>query len=245
MRNIRLVIEYEGTRYAGWQVQPDVPTVQGMLTRSLARLTGEAVELTGASRTDAGVHAYAQVANFRTASEIPARGIQRGLNSMLPGDIVVKDASDVSDDFCARRSSVGKVYLYRIFNLDYPPALLRRWAWHVSRPLDVDAMRQGAVHLVGEMDFSAFCAAGSDAEHPVREVTSVEVASSGEGLIEVEVRGTAFLRHMVRIMVGTLVEVGLGKLQPDAIPGLIEGRDRRAAPRTAPPSGLFLAKVVY
>lgn len=245
-RNIRLLVEYEGTRYAGWQVQKTEATVQGELMAAVARITGEEVVLTGASRTDAGVHARGQVANFRTSSAIPSENILRGLNSLLPRDIVVRRADDVPVELDSRRDSTGKTYLYMILNRTAPSALLRRWAWHVTRPLDLYAMRRAATRLVGERDFTSFSCTDTDVNHFVREVTSVEITEGcEEGLIEVTVRGTAFLRHMVRIMAGTLVEVGLGKLAPEEVDGVIEARDRTAAPMTAPSHGLFLMKVDY
>ncbi|MBI5588438.1 MAG: tRNA pseudouridine(38-40) synthase TruA [Deltaproteobacteria bacterium] len=245
MRNIRLVIEYEGTRYAGWQFQPNLPTVQGALAGAVRELTGEDVEVRGASRTDAGVHSMGQVACFSTASLIPAFNIRQGLNSYLPKDIVILDASDVPPEFDPRRDSKGKVYVYKVLNRSYPSALLRNFSWHVFKPLDIGLMREGAAHIIGEKDFSSFRAADSDAMHSIREVTSVEIEEKGDGLIEIEVRGTAFLRHMVRIMVGTLVAVGKGKLPPEDVARIIEAKERAAAGMTAPPEGLFLIKVEY
>lgn len=245
MRNIRLLIEYEGTNYAGWQVQKGLKTIQGSLIEAVMKLTGEEVELTGASRTDAGVHALGQVANFKTASSVALEGFLHGLNSMLPEDIAIKEAAEAQPDFDSRRRSKGKTYLYKILNRPYPSALLRRYSWHVFKPLDVSLMRDGAHHFIGEKDFSSFRAADSDALHSIREVTSIEIIEAGDGLIEVEVRGTAFLRHMVRIMAGTLVAVGKGKLRPDDVKSIIEARDRTAAAMTAPPQGLFLMKVEY
>ncbi|MBI5469094.1 MAG: tRNA pseudouridine(38-40) synthase TruA [Deltaproteobacteria bacterium] len=245
MRNIRLLIEYEGTDYAGWQFQPSLPTVQGELASAVKELTGEDVEVRGASRTDAGVHASGQVACFNTTSLIPAFNIRQGLNSYLPKDIIVKDASDAPAEFDPRRDSRGKVYRYDILNRSYPSALRRNFVWHVFKPLDVGLMREGAAHIIGEKDFSSFRAADSDAIHSMREVTSVEIEEKGDGFIEVEVRGTAFLRHMVRIMVGTLVAVGKGKVLPDKVAAIIEAKERAAAGMTAPPQGLFLIKVEY
>ncbi len=245
MRNIRLLIEYEGTDYAGWQFQPALPTVQGELAGAVKELTGEDVEVRGASRTDAGVHAFGQVASFNTASLVPAFNIRQGLNSYLPKDIIVKDASDAPAEFDPRRDSRGKVYRYDILNRSYPSALRRNFVWHVFKPLDVGLMREGAAHIIGEKDFSSFRAADSDALHSIREVTSVEIEEKGDGFIEVEVRGTAFLRHMVRIMVGTLVAVGKGKVLPDKVAAIIEAKERAAAGMTAPPQGLFLIKVEY
>lgn len=245
MRNIRLIIEYDGTGYAGWQVQKEVPTVQGELVRAVKALTGEDIVVNGASRTDAGVHAMAQTANFITGSSIPERGILQGLNSLLPGDIVIKDVTVVPEVFDSRRASKGKTYLYRVINRPYPSALLRRYSWFVFKPLDVWLMREAARHFIGEKDFSSFMAADSDARHAVRNVNSFKIFEREEGLIELEVRGTAFLRHMVRIMVGTAVTVGKGSLKPDDVQRIIGAKDRTAAPVTAPPQGLFLVEVEY
>lgn len=246
MRNIRLIVEYDGTDYAGWQVQAGQPTVQGELTTAVRKLTGDPEALVaGASRTDAGVHAMAQTANFFTGSDIPERGILQGLNSLLPKDIAVKDVTTVADSFDPRRDSKGKLYLYRVINRPYPSALQRLYSWFVFKPLDLRKMRLASRHMIGEKDFSSFRAADSDAPHSVRNVTSVNIFERDEGLIEVEVRGTAFLRHMVRIMVGTLVTVGKGTLTPEDVPAIIKAQDRTRAPLTAPPQGLFLVRVEY
>ncbi len=245
MRNIKLLIEYEGTHYAGWQIQAGHPTIQGKLAGAIEKLTGSPVNLSGASRTDAGVHAWGQVANFKTSSRIPLLGIRQGLNSILPEDIVVKDAAEVPHEFDSRRGSTGKTYLYRVLNRRYPSSIMRNFTWFVYQPLDINLMREGAKHMIGEKDFSSFRAADSDAPHSIREVTSIEVTERPEGMIEFEVRGTAFLRHMVRIMVGTLVTLGKGKLKPDEIKTIIEAKNREAAAMTAPPQGLFLVKVGY
>jgi tRNA pseudouridine38-40 synthase len=245
MRNIRLIIEYDGTGYAGWQVQKDLPTIQGSLVNAIKELTGEEVVVSGASRTDAGVHALAQTANFQTTSSIPERGIQQGLNSILPGEIVIKEVSAVPHEFDSRRDSKGKTYLYKLINRPYPSALLKRYSWFVFKPLNVELMKEATRFFIGEKDFSSFRAADSDAPHSIREVTSFEIFEKDDGLIEFEVKGTAFLRHMVRIMVGTAVTVGKGSIKPEDVTRIIEARDRTQAPMTAPPQGLFLTKVEY
>ncbi|MBI5971543.1 MAG: tRNA pseudouridine(38-40) synthase TruA [Deltaproteobacteria bacterium] len=245
MRNIRLLIEYEGTNYCGWQEQERVPTVQGTLRVAIKKLTQEDVQLFGASRTDAGVHALGQVANFHTASNVPCQRFLHGLNFMLPGDITVKDAADAPIEFDSRKDSIGKTYLYKLLNRPYPSALLHRYSWHVRRPLDVVLIREASAHFIGEKNFASFMAAGSDALHSIREVTGITIAEKGDGLIEIEFKGAAFLRHMVRIMTGTLVAAGKGKIKPSDIPAIIEARDRTAAFTTAPPEGLFLASVEY
>ena len=245
MRNIKLLLEYDGTRYAGWQIQSSKPTVQGTLIHAIKVLTGESVKLVGASRTDSGVHAMGQVANFTTTSSIPLYGIKRGLNSILPGDIAVKEAEEVPPEFHARRSAKSKTYLYRIFNRDYIPPLARNRCWSVFHPLNLELMRQGAEFFLGKKDFTSFMASGCDARTTVREIMEFRVDEAEEGFIEITVRGTAFLRHMVRIMVGTLVTCGLGKITPEDIGRIIEARDRTLANVTAPPQGLFLKEVEY
>lgn len=246
MRNIKLVIEYEGTAYSGWQAQEALPTVQGALIEAARRLTldGSAM-VSGASRTDAGVHALGQVASLKARTNLSCYSIKQGMNAFLPHDIVVREAVEMQPDFDPRRGSKGKVYLYRIVNRDHPSALLRNFSWNIFRPLDLGAMRHGAPHFIGEKDFSSFMAADSDALHAIREVTAITIFEKEDGLVEIEVRGTAFLRHMVRIMVGTLVAVGKGKLAPGDIKGIIEARSRAAAAMTAPPQGLCLVKVEY
>jgi tRNA pseudouridine38-40 synthase len=244
MRNIRLLIEYDGTGYAGWQVQDGEPTVQGSVVGGIKKLTGEEVALVGASRTDAGVHALGQVANFKTSSAIPLGGMILGLNSILPEDIVIKDAREVPLDFNSRRDAKSKTYVYRVLNRTVRSRLARQSSWFVKETLDMELMNKGAELLVGRKDFTSFRAAGSDAPHSVREVTSFTVERRGE-FIEFEVRGTAFLRHMVRIMVGTLVTLGTGKFALGDITYIIDAKDRRKVPVTAPPGGLFLKEVQY
>ncbi|MBZ0219643.1 MAG: tRNA pseudouridine(38-40) synthase TruA [Candidatus Methylomirabilis sp.] len=245
MRNIRLVIEYEGTSYAGWQVQEGLPTLQGSLVEAARKLTQKEAVITGASRTDAGVHALGQVASLKTESDIPCWNIMQGMNAFLPKDIVIKEASDAAPEFDPRRDSKGKTYVYRIINRDHPSALLGNFTWHIFNHLDLDAMRQAASHLIGEKDFSSFRAAGCEALHPRREVTAIEIEKKEGGLVEIEVRGTAFLRHMVRIIAGTLAAVGKGKLSPEDIPRILDARNRTMASQTAPARGLVLVKVEY
>ncbi len=245
MRNVKLVIEYEGTGYAGWQEQSGLPTIQASVASAIAKLTNEPVKLFGASRTDAGVHALGQTANFTTNSNIPAHGIVNGLNSLLPEEIVIRDAEDAPPEFDSRRLSVGKVYVYKIVNRPCPSAIMRRFTWFIPRHLDVALMRQAAGHFIGEKDFTSFRAAHSDALHSIRTVTSVDIQEKGDGLIEIEVRGNAFLRHMIRIMIGTLVAVGRGNIKPDDVHAIIVARDRKAAQMTAPAKGLCLVRVDY
>ncbi|MDW7711664.1 MAG: tRNA pseudouridine(38-40) synthase TruA [Deferrisomatales bacterium] len=244
MRNIRLTLEYDGTAYAGWQVQDNGPTVQGSVETALAALLEHPVRVTASGRTDAGVHALGQAANFRTGARIPLRGVVHGLNGLLPRDIAVRRADEVPADFDSRRSAKEKTYQYFLHTGAVPSAFARRTSWRVPASLDLAAMGRAAAHLEGTHDFGAFRAAGCDAPHAVRRVHEVRVTPRGE-YVEVAVRGTAFLRHMVRIIVGTLVEVGRGRRHPDTVAELLRTGDRGGAGVTAPPQGLFLAEVRY
>ena len=245
LRNIKLIIEYEGTRYAGWQIQQNLPTIQGIIQEKIKIITGEDIKLTASSRTDAGVHALGQVANFCTESRIPPYSIQMGLNALLPDDIVIKKAEEAPLDFDSRQNAKAKTYRYLILNRSYPSAIYRNFSWHVFQKLDIDAMTKAAGYLIGKKDFTSFRAAECDAPHSMREILSFSIEKNDDGFLELEVKGTAFLRHMVRIMVGTLVAVGKGKIKPNDFQAIIGAKDRRLAGMTAPPQGLFLKEVEY
>ncbi len=257
MRNIKLTIEYDGTNYSGWQIQPDCPTIQGELEAAVITIINFSISpdglpsdpiydgIHGASRTDAGVHAFDHVATFKTESAIPIYGIIRGLNSVLPRDIAIKDAVDMPLDFDARRHSKGKTYLYKVLTGPTRSPVYRNRAWYLRQSLDLELMQEGARLLVGEKDFSSFRASGCGAKHPIREVISFIVECKDDGFIEFTVNGTAFLRHMVRIMVGTLVELGKGNISIDEFEKIIEAKDRTRAPYTAVPEGLYLVKTKY
>jgi tRNA pseudouridine38-40 synthase len=244
MRNIKLIIEYEGTGYHGWQSQVNAHAVQDVIQGAVRRLTGEEVKLNGSSRTDAGVHALGQVANFFTCSAIPAEKFSYALNSVLPGDIVIKRSEEAGPDFHSRYSAKGKKYRYIIHNSVQPSALLRNRAFHVSRGLDFEAMKKAAAYFRGTHDFAAFRAAGSSVKTSVRTVTDISLCRKGE-LAELEISGDGFLYNMVRIIAGTLVEVGAGKIPPGDIPSIIKGGDRDRAGKTAPAQGLYLVEVRY
>lgn len=244
MRHIRLVVEYDGTGLSGWQRQDNAPTVQQHLEDALARLLVHEVAVTGASRTDAGVHARGQIASFRTERAIPLHGIRRGLNSLLPAAIAVRDAAEVPDDFHPRFSATGKHYRYTILARPDRSPRWRDRAWHHPEPLALPPMFDAARALVGEHDFSAFRAAGCTAKTTLRRVDSIAVTRSAE-LIEVDVRGNAFLRNMVRILVGTLAEVGAGHRPTSQVAEILASRDRTKAGKTAPPQGLELVEVRY
>jgi tRNA pseudouridine38-40 synthase len=243
-RRIRLVVEYDGTDFAGWQRQPRSPTIQAALEDALLRLTGERLVVHGAGRTDAGVHALGQVAAITTASPLPAETLRRALCALLPPAISVVAADEVEASFDPRRHARGKLYRYRIWNRPSRSPHEARHAWHRTRPLDDAAMAEAAALLIGEHDFAAFRAADCERRTTVRRVFSLAVRRSGP-LVTVEVEATAFLKNMVRIIVGTLDEVGRGRLSPDAVAAILAGRDRAAAGPTAPPHGLFLVEVHY
>lgn len=246
MRNIRLVVEYDGTSLHGWQRQANAPTVQAHLEAALAELLQHAVIVTGASRTDANVHARGQVAAFRTERAIPLHGIRRGLNSLLPDTIAVRDVIEMPAEFHPRFSATGKHYRYTIF---VRPDRSPRWrdrAWHHTDPLDLEAMRIGAANLLGEHDFAAFRAAGCTAKTTIRRIDAIDIAADpSSDLVVLDLRGNAFLRMMVRIVVGTLTEVGTGRRSPMQVAEILASRDRTKAGKTAPAHGLELMEVRY
>jgi len=245
MRNLKIIIEYDGAAYHGWQRQPDDITVQQTLEEKIGVITRERIRLTGSGRTDAGVHAIAQAANFKTSSKIAGGNLLRGTNSLLPGDIVIKELTEVDEGFHARYNAKSKVYLYRIFNNKYPPALYRNYSWFIKYPLDIDLIRTAVLQLIGTHDFSSFCAADSNTVDHVREVVDAGVHREENGMIKFFIEADGFLRHMVRNIAGTLIDVGSGKLSPAGFLGIMEARDRRQAGITAPPQGLFLKEVRY
>ena len=242
---VKLKLEYDGMRYVGWQVQPNGPSVQAEVERALAVLHGSPRRVTAAGRTDAGVHALGQVASFPEAAPLPLAAYVQGLNALLPSDVAVRAASLEAEDFDARRSARGKRYRYRIVNTSTRAPLSRLQAWQVFRPLDVGAMRTAVAPLLGRQDFAAFQAAGCDARHAVRDVRRLEILTEGEGEIAIVIEATAFVRHMVRNIAGTLVEVGLGRRAASSMPELLASRDRTRAGKTAPPQGLVLEEVFY
>jgi tRNA pseudouridine38-40 synthase len=242
---VKLTLEYDGTRYVGWQVQPNGPSIQAEVERALAALHKAPRRVTAAGRTDAGVHALGQVASFPEERPLPLAAYVKGMNALLPEDVAVRAASIEPDGFDARRSARGKRYRYAIENLETRAPLTRLRAWQVFGRLDVAAMREAARHLVGRQDFAAFQAADCESEHAVREVRRLEVLGEPGGRVELVVEATAFVKHMIRNFAGTLVEVGRGKREAASIPALLASRDRTRAGRTAPPQGLCLEEVFY
>ncbi|WP_026073765.1 tRNA pseudouridine(38-40) synthase TruA [Acetivibrio cellulolyticus] len=244
MKNVKLIIEYDGTNYHGWQSQSNAKTVQETVEKAIYGLTGEVININGSSRTDQGVHAYGQVANFFTKSNIPHDRFSYALNRMLPEDIIIRKSEEVSMDFHARYCAKGKKYRYLIYNSSFPSAIFRNRSYHVSHNLDMDSMKKAIPFFKGTHDFSAFKATGSSVKTSVRTIFDVNL-SRAEDNIWFEVSGDGFLYNMVRIMVGTLVDVGMGRIKAEEIPGIIESCDRKRAGRTAPPQGLYLVEVYY
>jgi tRNA pseudouridine38-40 synthase len=244
MRRLKLLLAYSGTRYSGWQVQPQARTVQGTVESCLARITNAPVRLYAAGRTDAGVHALGQVAHFDTAATIVLPALLRGLNSLLPKDIVVRHAAEVPADFHARYSARQKTYAYMIQNQPLRSAFAASYTWHVPQPLDVVAMRTAAQALLGCHDFSAFRAASCAARSPVRCLRRLTVKRRQARLCVV-LSADGFLHHMVRNIVGTLVEIGRGRRPAQAMAAILDSRQRQQAGPTAPPQGLFLVRVAY
>lgn len=258
-RRILLRVAYDGTNYHGWQVQPNAKTIEGELNRVLTQLTGEEIQVTGASRTDAGVHALGNVAVFDTVSKIPAEKFSYALNQRLPEDIVIQSSLQVADDFHPRHCDCRKTYEYDILNRTFPLPAYRNTAYFLYGDLDLDAMRRACQAFPGEHDFASFCAAGAQVQTTVRTIYSLEVleqplAVTGRGvlsqrsperLLTIRVRGNGFLYNMVRIIAGTLVEVGRGHIRPEEVEGIIAACDRAKAGPTAPARGLRLVEIKY
>ncbi len=245
MRTIKLTIEYDGTDYLGWQVQPTGATIQGIIEEKLSRITGETLRLVGSGRTDAGVHALGQVAHFKTKSRLDVQAIQRALNSLLPSDIAVQKVEETDESFHARKSAKGKVYQYWILNRPLRSVFDRGTAWHVPQTLNLTEMKRATRSLLGEHDFSAFQSVGSPKRTAIRRVTRAEWKRGRDGLLRFEIEANGFLKQMVRALVGTLVEVGRGKIAPKDFQRILDSRDRKNAGPTAPPHGLFLKEVKY
>lgn len=244
-RQVRLVVEYDGTDLGGWQRQDNAPTVQGHLEAAVSRLLDTPTAIAGASRTDAGVHALGQVASFRTDRTTPLHGIRRGLNSLLPPGIAVVDAAEADPDFHPRFSATGKHYQYLLLTRADRSPRWARFAWHRRTALDLEAMTEAAAAFVGERDFAALRAAGCTARTTHRRIDAVELTRIAPEVLAVDVRGNAFLRNMVRILVGTLIDVGEGRLPPAQIPEILASLDRTRAGQTAPAHGLTLVAVHY
>ncbi|SDZ31084.1 tRNA pseudouridine38-40 synthase [Proteiniborus ethanoligenes] len=244
MRNIKLIIEYDGTNYSGWQKQPHQTTIQKTIEDSITKITKEKIEIYGSGRTDKGVHAKGQVANFFTGSKIPAERFREAINSVLPKDIVISHSEEVDESFHSRYSAKGKEYRYIIYNRRISSPLLRNYAYHVPQKLHFDYMKKAVNDFVGTNDFVAFMASGSSVKDTIRTIHNISLEKDKE-IIQLKINGDGFLYNMVRIILGTLVDIGIGKIDRDAIPQIILSKDRQKAGHTAPPQGLYLERVYY
>jgi tRNA pseudouridine38-40 synthase len=245
LRNIRLVLAYDGTRYHGWQRQKNGLTIQAVIEERLQLITQSPVKLLASGRTDAGVHALNQVCNFKTPSKIPIDTLKRGLNALLPPDIFVKEAAVVPLEFHSRYGAKSKIYEYRILNRKNPDIFRRNVLWHIRFPLNVETMSECLSVIRGTHDFSAFKSSGSANIDPVRTLQNNCIESDEDGVLRIIVAGDGFLRHMVRNIVGTLVEAGTGRMDLKRFVEVLESGDRQMAGTKAPPQGLFLVAVKY
>lgn len=244
MRTIKLTIEYDGTNYAGWQIQPNGLAVQQVIEEALLRLLGEKVRLRSSGRTDAGVHARGMVAAFQTTTSLPLKAYVEGTNRFLPTDIAIRDASDVHPGFRPIGEALSKHYRYTILMEPVRSPLHRFHAWHIRETLDLGAMAEAARHFTGTHDYAAFRASNCSAKTTVRRVDGVTVGRS-DNLVIIDVVGEGFLKNMVRVMAGTLVDIGRGRFSPLHVAWLLQNRDRKKAGVTAPACGLCLMKVEY
>ncbi len=245
MRNIKLILQYDGTNYAGWQIQPDVKTVQGVLKNAVETLVDHQVKLYGASRTDAGVHALGQVAAFKTEKSHSLNTIKKGLNAILPEDIRVVDVEEVDSSFHPRFDAKGKTYRYRFFIGEVVPPFERLYCYHIKGKVDIDKMMSAANFFVGEKDFSSFRDSMCTAKNPVKKIKVSKFNLLNNGFLEYIITGDSFLHHMVRNIAGTLLWIGKGKIETDFLPHLFEKKDRTLAGPTLDAKGLFLERVYY
>lgn len=244
MRNIKLVIEYDGKDFNGWQKQPNKLNIQGEIEKAIQNITGEEVELYASGRTDAGVHSFGQVANFKTESKIPIEKIAIAINSQVKNSIRIINAEEVDERFHSRYCCKKKTYRYVINNSVYGSAVYRNLEYHMPMKLDIDKMKNAISYFEGEHDFKAFKSSGTSSKSSVRTIYKA-IVKQEENRIMIELTGNGFLYNMVRIIAGTLVDVGVGKIKSDAIPEIIESKDRTRAGKTLPPQGLFLVNVEY
>jgi tRNA pseudouridine38-40 synthase len=244
MRTIKLIIQYDGTAYCGWQEQKNGPSVQTTVETALAKILGNRARVQSSGRTDAGVHAVAMPAVFKTDCQVPLKAFVDGLNSYLPDDIAIQEACEVPHDFRVIGGTDSKTYRYTIYNSSVRSPLQRRTSWHIREKLDLTAMRQAAACFVGEHDFTAFRATNCSAATSRRRIDAVEISQT-QPFITIDVTGSGFLKHMVRIMVGTMVDIGRGRFAPDHIDYLLANQNRNLGGVTAPPQGLCLIEVRY
>ena len=245
IKNFKIIIEYDGTRYHGWQRQKKDITIQGEIEKALGIMTAKHVAVNGSGRTDAGVHAHGQVANFLCDTDLSPGVFQKGLNSLLPEDIVIRECRQVEDTFHARYDVKSKIYHYKIFNHPVPAAMNRSYVWSIRKQLNIMAMRSAVSYIIGSHDFKAFEGAGSPRAQTIRNVMAADLIETDHQLLTFRIEADGFLRFMVRNIVGTLVDVGLGKTSPAEIQQILKSRDRTKAGATAPPHGLCLIEVKY
>lgn len=245
MRNIRLKVSYEGTRYQGWQKQETSDnTIQGKLEKLISRMCEEDIAVQGSGRTDAGVHAVGQIVNFHTSCEMPLQDMLQYMNQYLPEDIAVTEINEVAERFHSRLNATGKKYCYRVWNSSIPNVFWRRYAHTVEETLDIEAMKQAAKYFLGEHDFKAFTSTKKGKKSTVRRIDAIDIVCDGD-LLTFTFRGNGFLYHMIRILVGTLLEVGQGERMPDSIPEILASKERENAGALVPGKGLVLEEVYY
>ena len=244
MRNIKLTIEYDGREYHGWQKQPNKLNIQGEIEKAIQTITGETVELIGSGRTDAGVHAFAQVANFKIESDFPIEKIAIAINSQLKQSIRIKKAEEVEENFHSRYHCHKKTYAYIIDNSEQGTAIYRHLTYHVPQSLNIEAKQEAANYLMGEHDFSSFKSSGTSSKSSVRIIYVAQILKEQERVV-IQLTGNGFLYNMVRIIAGTLLEIGLGEKKPEEMKEILEAKDRQKAGKTLPATGLFLMNVEY
>ena len=244
-KSFKLIIEYDGTRYHGWQRQKDDRSIQGEIENALQKMTANRVTVIGSGRTDAGVHAKGQVASFECDTRLEADALLNGLNSLLADDIIIKACEHVNASFHARYDARSKIYHYTILNKPIPAAIGRQYFWFIRKSLHQDTMRAAVAHLIGRHDFKSFEGTGSPRQHTTRQIIAAELIERNGGLLVFQIEADGFLRYMVRNIVGTLVDVGRQKLTPDDFKRILDSKDRSQASATAPAQGLTLIKVKY
>lgn len=246
MRNIKITISYDGTNYSGWQRQKNSIGVQNVVEKAVSKITGQPILIHGSGRTDGGVHALGQVASFSGEFNIPVENIPLALNTHLRDDIVVLKAEEMEEDFHARYSSIGKSYIYKIYNSKYRNPIVKDYTYHVKKNLDIEAMIEASRYLLGEHDFRSFMSQGSNVKTTVRRIDEITIGKNNDdGIVSLYFRGNGFLYNMVRIIVGTLIQVGHGKRQPEEMERILNAFDRTKAGPKSGPAGLFLNEVYY
>ncbi len=244
MRNIKITMEYEGTAYAGFQSQNNAIGIQEVVEKAIEKVTGESIKLIGSGRTDKGVHALGQVGNFFTQSKIPTKNFIFAINRRLPADIKIKKAEEVDLDFHSRFSAKKKRYRYVIYNARIERPIYRNFSYHVVKKIDLEKIKESLPYFIGTHDFTSFMGPKTKIKDAIRTIYSIKVEKNGD-FLEIIIEGNNFLRHMIRIIVGTLIYIGIGRIKVENIPYIIESKNRRLAGITAAPQGLFLEKVYY